>query len=582
MATQQKVSPGMGAIPRQGGTTFRVWAPNAETVSVVGTFNDWKPEKHPLQHEGNGYWATFVPAARAGQEYRFHLRCGDREFSRIDPYAREVTNSVGNGVIYDPSFDWGEDNYKLPPFNELVIYEMHIGTFEPGKPDKPGTFDGVLRRLTHLKKLGINCIEVMPIAEFAGDYSWGYNPAHIFAVETAYGGPEAFKRFVKRCHELEIGVILDVVYNHMGPSDLDLWQFDGWSQNDKGGIYFFNDDRSSTPWGDTRPDYGRPEVCQFLRDNAIMWLEDFHVDGLRYDSTVYMRTIDGGSREIPEAWALFQRINGEVRARWPHKILIAEDLQDNDALTAPVEVGGAGFHAQWCAHFVHPVRSNAIAPSDEHRSMGTLAGAIGQRFNDDAFQRVIYSESHDEVANGHQRVPSEISPAEPDSWFAQKRSSLAAALVFTSPGIPMIFQGQEFLETGWFEDTVPLEWDRKEEFHSILRLYRDLIHLRKSLPELCSQHCHVYRVDEEKNVLAFQREGVVVAVNFSAEAYEGFRLGFPAPGVWKSIFNSDSEKYGFSTGDLPDFAAEPIAWDGMPASSELKLPAYSLLLLKHE
>jgi 1,4-alpha-glucan branching enzyme len=579
MTTRQQLSPGMGAILGKEGTTFRVWAPHAEKVSVLGTFNDFTPGKHPLEHEEDGYWATFVPGAKAGQEYRFHLVNGDKELSRIDPYAREVTNSVGNGVIHDPEFDWQGDDYKLPNHNELVIYEMHIGTFHQGNADGPGTFDTVSKRLEHLRRLGVNCIEVMPIAEFAGDYSWGYNPSHIFAVETAYGGPLAFKRFVKRCHELGIGVILDVVYNHMGPSDLDLWQFDGWTENDKGGIYFYNDDRSNTPWGDTRPDYGRPQVRNYLKDNALMWLEDYHVDGLRYDSTVYMRTVDGATQEIPEAWSLFQEINGEIRRRWPNRILIAEDLQDVDALTAPVENGGAGFHSQWCAHFVHPLREAAITPKDEHRSMADLAAAITQKFNDDVFQRVIYSESHDEVANGKQRVPSEISPDDPHGWYAKKRSSLAGAIVFVSPGIPMLFQGQEFLETGWFEDTVPLDWDLKDEFHSILKMYRDLIKLRINTPDLCGQHVHVYRVDDEKNVLGLQRQDLVVLINFNNAEYNEFRLGFPKAGEWKTLFHSDSTAYGFSTKELPRYQAEPVEWDKMPASAEVKLPPYTLVVL---
>ena len=151
-----------------------------------------------------------------------------------------------------------------------MIYELHIGTFNDDKEtDTPGTFARAIEQFDHLKRLGVNVIQVMPTAEFAGDFSWGYNPAHIFAVETAYGGPRAFKDFVQAAHAAGIGVILDVVYNHFGPSDLDLWQFDGWSENDGGGIYFYNDWRRATPWGDTRPDYGRGEVRQYIRDNAM-------------------------------------------------------------------------------------------------------------------------------------------------------------------------------------------------------------------------------------------------------------------------------------------------------------------------
>ncbi|HVL15344.1 MAG TPA: alpha-amylase family glycosyl hydrolase, partial [Gemmata sp.] len=224
---------GMGAIPHDKGVAFRVWAPHADAVSVVGTFNNWDKGKHPLTRENpEGYWYADVPAAKVGDEYRFALQTPWGELSKIDPYAREVTNSVGNGVVHDPHFDWGEKYLPTPPWNEWVIYELHVGTFHDSNPDsdQPGTFRDIVRKFDHLKTLGVNCLQVMPVAEFAGDRSWGYNPAHMFAVESAYGGPKAFKEFVREAHRHGFAVILDVVYNHFGPSDLDLWRFDGWSE----------------------------------------------------------------------------------------------------------------------------------------------------------------------------------------------------------------------------------------------------------------------------------------------------------------------------------------------------------------
>ena len=257
----------------------------------------------------------------------------------------------------------------------------------------------------------------MPAMEFAGDVSWGYNPAHIFAVESAYGGPEGFKAFVEAAHRSGIAVILDVVYNHFGPSDLDLWRFDGWSENDKGGIYFYNDWRSDTPWGDTRPDYGRGEVRQFIRDNALYWLDEYHLDGLRFDMTLYIRQVRGDEGDdgdaLEEGWSLLQWINGEIAERFPGRITIAEDLRNRAEITAPIEDGGAGFGAQWDAQFVHPVREVLIAPRDEARHMATVAHALTHHYNGDAFRRVIYTESHDEVANGKARIPHEIAPAIP-------------------------------------------------------------------------------------------------------------------------------------------------------------------------
>lgn len=293
-----QIQPGMGALPHPGGVAFRVWAPHANQVYVKGDFNDWSDTAHPMTLEEKGYWYADIAEAKVGQGYKYLIQNGDMRMERIDPYARQVTNSVGHGVVYNVgSFDWQGVDYQLPPHNELVIYEMHIGSFFVKSQDKPGNFDLALEKMDHLKRLGVNVIQVMPVAEFAGDYSWGYNPANIFAVESAYGGPIGFKTFVREAHRRGIAVVLDVVYNHFGPSDLDLWRFDGWHENEKGGIYFYNDHRSQTPWGDTRPDYGREEVRRFIHDNALMWLRDYRVDGLRYDMTLYIRSIHGGDRK---------------------------------------------------------------------------------------------------------------------------------------------------------------------------------------------------------------------------------------------------------------------------------------------
>ncbi len=317
----------------------------------------------------------------------------------------------------------------------------------------------------------------MPVAQFAGERSWGYNPAHMFSIETAYGGSLAFKRFVKQAHQQGMAVILDVVYNHLGPSDLDLWQFDGWSENNRGGIYFYNDDRAHTLWGGTRPDYGRGEVRQFIRDNVFMWLEEYHVDGLRYDCTPFSRTMDGSNdHELPEGWSLLQWVNSQVAQKFPGRITIAEDLQNDKRLTQDTGSGGAGFGSQWDANCVHPIRQAVITPENTQRSLIAIRDALCYRYNDDAFDRVIYSESHDEVANGKARVPEAVNPKDPTGWYAQKRSTLAAALVFP-PVFPCSSRARNSSKGGG-RDTVPVNGDQREEFHGIVRLYRDLIRLR--------------------------------------------------------------------------------------------------------
>ena len=588
---------GMGSIVYEGGVAFRVWAPNAEKVGIVGDFNQWDESAHLLEHEENGYWYIDIPTAKAGQEYKYIIHYQGERLYRVDPYARQVTNSIGNSVIYDPNgFDWENDQHNLPPHNELVIFEMHIGSFTTGDDGKPGNFQEAIHKFDHLKQLGVNAIQVMPIAEFPGDYSWGYNPANIFAVETIYGGPDAYKYFIREAHKAGFSVIQDVVYNHFGPSDLDLWRFDGWHEGDYGGIYFFNDDRASTPWGDTRPDYGRSEVRRFIRDNALMWLEEYHADGLRLDSTLYVRTKDGNeSNPIEEGASLMAETNAEIRARHPHVILIAEDLRNNKLLTRDSDQGGMGFHSQWDATFVHPIRAMVEAISDEERSMDLLKNVIAFSYDNDAFKRIIYSESHDEVANGKARVPQEVDPTNPTSWFAQKRSTLAAGLVFTAPGIPMIFQGQEFLQGDWFQDNVPLDWALNEDFHGITRLYRDLIRRRRNWNDqtrgLRGQFLNVFHFNQEQKMLAFQRwdqhgkgDDVVVVANFANEFKEDYWVGFPAEGLWKLRFNSDASIYSdsFANTNSSNVQAHAGQKDGLSHHGSINIGPYSILIYSQD
>ncbi|MEW4454997.1 alpha-amylase family glycosyl hydrolase [Bremerella sp. JC817] len=588
------VHSGMGPIPHESGVAFRLWAPHAEQVSIVGTFNDWDASAMPMQQEKNGNWYIDVAEAKAGDEYRYMLKCGDQEVSRMDPRAREVTNSVGNSVIHRTDFDWGDDNYQLPPWNEVVLYEMHLGTFNRTDEDTVGTFRDAIRRLDHLVKMGVNVVQLMPLCEFAGNISWGYNPAQIFAVESSYGGPRGFKHFVKAAHERGIGVIQDVVYNHFGPSDLDIWQFDLWNENEKGGIYFYNDWRSKTPWGDTRPDYGRGEVRQFIYDNAMMWVNDYHVDGLRYDMTLYMRSVDG-SDELPEGWSLTQWINKDLSEMKPGIMLIAEDLQTNSYLTKTAAEGGANFSSQWDAEFVHPVRDVAMQPSDDGRDLNKLIRAITFRYNLDAFERVVYTESHDEVANGKQRLPSEIAPEDPTDGYARHRSTLAAGIMLTTPGVPMLFQGQEMLQDGWFQDTEPLDWDRKQEFPGVGLLYRDMIHARRNLAGvtrgLQGQHVSVFHRNDEKKLIAYQRwadhgkgDDVIVVVNFSSEAIENYTIGFPCGGNWKLRLNSAASVYNatFVSSTVAELTPEEKAYDGMTHAGTLSISPYSLLIYSQD
>ena len=372
--------PGMGAIVHDAGVAFRVWAPNAEAVFVTGSFNDWSEDAAAMAPEDGGIWYR----RRSGREAR-------RRVPLPDPQRRR--GALADRPLRPRGHDLRRQRHRrrsdarlarrrlrdAPPWNEaghLRDARRHVPPSRRGDGRAPSPMRS--SKLGHLKRLGVNAVQIMPAMEFAGDISWGYNPAHIFAVESAYGGPEGFKAFVEAAHRSGIAVILDVVYNHFGPSDLDLWQFDGWSENDKGGIYFYNDWRSDTPWGDTRPDYGRSEVRQFIRDNALYWLDEYHLDGLRFDMTALhpQRARRRGRRRRRARRGLEPAAVDQCRDRRA----LSRDASPSPRtcatgaeITAAVEDGGAGFGAQWDSQFVHPIREVLIAPRDEARHMATVA-----------------------------------------------------------------------------------------------------------------------------------------------------------------------------------------------------------------
>ncbi len=761
---QVSTKPGIGAIPYStgtGGTTFRVWAPNATAVWVGGTFNAWSVTANPLYSEGNGNWSVDVAGAGEGQEYKFALATAGGTVWKNDPRARQVTSSVGNSIIRGDTFDWSVygstvtlfsdgfesgtfgtawarsgtstwrvqtsstykatgtygctfdssasstyetsqltltidasnygqlslsykvrnvgdetdaadgvfisasgtswikvdtypaiattfstrtvnisqaaatagfvpgatfkirwqqyDNFPLsadgvaiddvaltgrvktpafttPAWNEMVVYEMHIGTFNDTAGGNPGTFSTAITRLDQLKTLGVNCVEVLPLGEFATDFSWGYNPAYPYAVETAYGAMNEYKRFINECHARGIAVIQDVVHNHYGPSDLDMWRFDGWYQNNLGGIYFYNDYRSSTPWGDTRPDYGRNEVRSFIRDNCLSWLQEFRADGLRWDSTVNIRNTNNGTgTDIPDGWSVMQYVNNEVDTYQGWKISIAEDLQNNDFLTKPTGSGGAGFDSQWDAQFVHPIRDAIITGTDSARSMTAVRDALVHAYNANPVQRVIYTESHDEVANGHSRVPEEIWPGNAGSWASKKRSTLGAALVMTAPGIPMIFEGQEVLEDGFFADSDPVDWTKLTTYAGIQTLYRDAIRLRRNWFDttrgLRGNNINVHHVNDTNKLIGFHRwqnggakDDVVVIANFANTSYASYNLGFPRAGTWKVRFNSDWNGYStdFANTNSYDTNAVSGVKDGMSFNANIGIGPYTVIILSQD
>jgi 1,4-alpha-glucan branching enzyme len=577
-------APRLGATLDATGTTFAVWAPNADAVLVTGDFNDWSRTAAPLARGAGGVWSAHVAGAAAGDEYLYVIQRGASTVERIDPRAARVTSSQGHAVVHDPnSYRWQAAGYQTPPWHQQVVYELHVGTFNDTPGGAPGTFTSAIERLDHLRELGVNVVEVMPVGEFAGDYSWGYNGAFPLAPESAYGAPDDFKRFVDQAHARGIAVILDVVNNHWGPSDLSMWCFDIECYG-AGGIYFYTDWRLESGWG-PRPDFGRTEVRDAIVDNAMTWLREYRVDGLRWDSTVNIRS--AGGRDLEDGWRMLQQANDRVDGAQSWKIMIAEDLQGNDWITRPTHDGGAGFDAQWDGAFFHPIDDAIIAASDSARDMTKVRAAIAGRTN-----RVIYTESHDEVANGKQRIPEMIWPGNAGSYYARKRSTLGAAIALTSPGIPMLFQGQELLEDGWFTDTDPVDWSKRDRFGGIVAMYRDLIRLRRNLGGvsrgLTGGNVNVFHVNDTDKVIAYHRwdqggagDDVIVVANFSGRAFSSYDLGLPRGGTWKVRFNGDASVYSADFGNTASFDTQ--AWsggrDGLAYHGTVGIGPYSVVIL---
>ena len=550
-ALAQSVRSGWGSTPYADelgtGVTFRVWAPNATNVAVRGDFNTWT--ETALIGEGGGRWSVDMPDATVGQQYRYFI---NGTTNKRDPRARRVTNSGTNGVsyIYDSeAFDWGGTSQPKPARKDTVIYQMHVGTFA-GSPT-PRTFDHATNLLDHVASLGVNVVQVMPVSEFAGSQSWGYNPADLFAIESSYGGPDAFKRFVRACHERGMAVFVDVVHNHYGPSDLSMWRFDGWYQGTYGGIYFYNDTRANTPWGGTRPDYGRAEVRSFIRDHIMMLVNEYRIGGFRWDAPYYIINSDQGHNQTGEH--MLRDINWELSQNYSYVQRIAEDNAFDYSMN---------FQGQWDVASRWSLHGQVTTASDANRNMFTVRNLLRDWAS---HNRVLFSEAHDYVASNHgrSRLPSEIDTGNPESMFARKRSLLAAGLVMTAPAIPMIFQGQEMLETQAFHDNVPLRWERTNTFAGIVRAYADLIHVRRNLrggtKGLKGTGINVHHVDNNNKVVGFirwdaggQTDDVVVIANMANREWTNgtYAIGFPANGVWYRHFNSDSTNYQADFGDV--------------------------------
>ncbi len=540
----------LGVTLHKSAAEFRVWAPFAKAVSVTGTFNDWG--SIPMVSELDGNWSVLVEGAEAGQSYKYQIATDAEILTRNDPRARQLTDSdTGASVIVDDSFDWENDGFAAAQANQQVIYELHVGTFNRPDAATASTFYDAMEKLDYLKDLGINMIELMPVTSMVSSNGWGYAPNYIFSVENSYGGRRGLLEFVRACHQRGIGVILDVVYNHFFPKT-DLWQYDGWSENGRGGIYFYNDERGDTPWGG-RPDYGRPEVRDFILDNVAMWFAEYHLDGLRVDSTIYMRNTAGHNNDpeydIGDAWSLLGEITKRAHKINPNAIMIAEDCAANEYITKGRSDGGCGFDAQWELGLPHAIRQ-ALGIGRE-KNLDGLTYELNHSYNGNVFEKINFSDSHDTAANGSVRLNEAVTPGHADSVFAREQTLLASAVTITSPGIPMLLQGQEFLQEGAFNDWRMLEWSRAERFSGIVLAHRQLIDLRinryGNTAGLMGQSTAIFHHDTFNNVLGYHRwdnggphDDVMVIVNCSDKLFDNdnYIFTFPIRGTWQIRFNS--------------------------------------------
>lgn len=558
----------LGVSGGDGFTTFRVWAPNATSVAVIGDFNNWKAVQgdHLVKDEATGVWSLTMKRSSPKGGYQFLI---NGSLARRDPYARAVTPDGRRSLFYDPDgFNWADDRAPGHALEDSVIYEMHIGAFYDVKPQDgaPATFADAVKKLDYLVQLGVTTLCVLPVHEFNGHHSWGYNPSDPFAVEQAYGGPDMLKAFVRACHARGLSVHLDIVHNHYGPQNLDLLQFDGPGNALNGGIYFYaGEGIGMTPWG-PRLRYEDPMVRRYVRDNAMMWLEEYRVDGFRWDSTINIRAYNMGASEIPAGAQMLDEINREISALYPGRWSIAED-----------SLGIGTFHASWDYDFHHQVMPVLSAKTDEERDMRMIVNAIGRS---GGMKRVVYVDNHDEAGkiNGMQRIASDIDPANPGSDRARVWSGLGAVLTFTAPGIPLLFMGNEFQEHGTFHDDIPLDWGKASRHEGLLALHRDLISLRRNRGGvsggLKGWDVKVTEVDHEQKTIVYWRSAaeapddvVVVAVNFASVPRDAV-ISFPSAGPWVMRLNTDSATYG---GSARTEAAKPFTLSSVPAKARTTL-----------
>ena len=589
------------------GCLFAVWAPGVQRISVVGNFNGWNGLRHPMRNRGHsGVWEIFIPGLHPGDAYKYEIlsREGDI-FTKADPYSREMALRPDTTSIICASrqhYAW-QDNDWLKKRTEnnwlhqpLSVYEVHLGSW---RLDENGKFLNY-RELAHqlvdyIRETGYTHIELLPIMEHPLDESWGYQVSGYYAPTSRFGNADDFRYFIDYCHQHDIGVILDWVPAHFPKDDFALARFNG------APLYEHADPKRGEhqDWGTLIFDYGRHEVRNFLIANALYWIEEYHIDGLRVDAVASMIYLDYsrdeggwepnqyGGRENLEALAFLKETNEIIHERFPGVITIAEESTAWPMVSRPIYMGGLGFSMKWNMGWMHDTLSyfqNDPVHRKYHQDNLTFSQLYAWTEN------FVLPFSHDEVVHMKKNM---LSKMPGDDWQKFANLRLLYSYQFAHPGKKLLFMGGDFGQWEEWNEKQALDWALMEfpNHQGINKLVSDLNHLYKNQPAL---HYHDFNsegfqwidcMDSDQSIISFLRHGpegsLVCIFNYTPVIREKYRIGVPAADHYEEIFNSDSEIYqGANVGNEGYVKTQSTAWMGFEQSLELTLPPLGGIILK--
>ena len=592
------------------GVAFAVWAPNAQRVSVVGEFNRWDGRRHPMRKRIEaGVWEIFVPGVERGALYKFELLAGNGKLLplKTDPigFEQEAPPSTASRVVGLPERRWADGEWTAERHRRqglaapIAIYEVHLGSWRRKDGNRFLSYEELADELVpYVKDMGFTHIECLPISEHPFSGSWGYQPIGLFAPTSRFGPPEAFARFVERCHQAGIGVIIDWVPAHF-PSDAHgLVRFDGTA------LYEHEDPRLGfhQDWNTLIYNFGRTEVRNFLVANALYWIEHFHIDALRVDAVASMLYLDysrepgqwipnvHGGRENLAAIDFLRELNVRVFGDHPGATTVAEESTAWPQVSRPVDGGGLGFGYKWNMGWMHDtLEYMKLEPVHRKFHHHQMTFGIHYAFS----ENFVLPLSHDEVVHGKGSLYARMSG---DRW--QKFANLRAyfAYMWTHPGKKLLFMGGEFgQEREWSHDH-SLDWHLLEDplHRNLQTLVRDLNELYRSVPALHVRDAEpagfewLNATDSDNSVYVYARHGgpedapVLVVCNFTPVVRHDYRVGVPRAGRWLERLNTDAAAYGGSNiGNAGEVWAEPAAWQGRPASVSLTVPPLATMIFQH-